>query len=120
MSKFKNYLFSLVIICLLVLISVILINVFYYYNLLSENIYRFFKIISIIINIFIGGFILGKKSNYKGYLNGLILGFIIISILFILSILFSKLQIKQIIYYLVILTSSSLGGTVGIRKKKKL
>ena len=74
---------------------------------------------SVIINIFIGGFIIGLNSNQKGYLNGLFLGLIIVSILFLFSVFSLNLQFKLIIYYLVILTSSCLGGTVGIRKKKK-
>lgn len=119
MNNIKNYLFSFGLMILFILISIIFINVFYYFNLISENIYRFFKILSIIINIFFGGFIVGKNSNNKGYLNGLVFGIIISSISLILSIIFSNLQFKLLVYYLVIITSSCLGGTIGIRKKKK-
>ncbi len=119
MSNIKNFLLSLTITALLIILSILIINIFYYFNLLSENIYRFFKILSVIINIFIGGFVLGRKSTNKGYLNGLYFGFIIVFILFILSLIFSHLQFKLLIYYLVIFTSSLLGGTIGIRTKKK-
>lgn len=119
MSNIKKYLFSLLVVFFLIFSSIIFINIFYYFNLISENIYRFFKIMSVIINIFIGGFIIGLNSNQKGYLNGLFLGLIIVSILFLFSVFSLNLQFKLIIYYLVILTSSCLGGTVGIRKKKK-
>lgn len=118
MSKIKKYLFSILVITFIVFLSVVFINIFYYYNLINENIYRFLKLLSVIVSVFFGGFILGRKSNYKGYLDGLVLGIIMISILFILSILFSGLQVKLLLYYLVILTSSTLGGTIGIRKKR--
>lgn len=119
MSNIKNYLFTLLITFLLILFSVVFINTFYYFNLLSENIYRFFKILSIIINIFIGGFIIGKKAKNKGYLNGLLLGLILICFSFLFSLIYSNIQFKLFIYYLVILTSSCLGGTIGIHKKKE-
>ena len=119
MSNIKNYFISFLIFFLLLLLSIFFINIFYYYNLLNENIYRFLKLLFIIIDIFIGGFILGKNSNSKGYLNGFIFGLFIISIMFLLSLFFSKIQIKLFVYYLLILSSSSLGGTIGIRKKKK-
>ena len=119
MANIKNYLFSLLITIMLILLSVVFINIFYYFNLLSENIYRFFKLLSVIISIFIGGFIIGSKSNKKGYLNGIVFGLILICFSFILSLIFSSVQFKLFVYYIVILTSSCLGGTIGIHKKKK-
>lgn len=119
MTNIKNFIFTLLITIFLILFSVVVINIFYYFNLLSENIYRFFKILSIIISIFTGGFIIGRKSNNKGYLNGIVFGLILICFSFILCLIFSSIQFKLFIYYLVIITSACLGGTIGIHKKKK-
>lgn len=72
----------------------------------------------LVISIFVGSYSLGYKSENKGYLNGIIFG-IIISILFIVLslILKSDLNFSSAIYYLIIVVTSSIGGTIGINKK---
>ena len=120
MNNLKKFLFSYLITFIILFIFIIFINIFYYFNMLNENIYHFIKLIILVCSIFIGSFNLGTKSNYKGFIDGFIFGLIIICVLFIISLLFSNIQLKLVLYYLVILSSSTLGGTIGIRKKKKV
>jgi len=76
-------------------------------------------IISSILMLFLG-FIIGKKSKNKGYLNGILLSCICISIMLILSIIFSfKLNINSLIYYIIILFSTVFGSMLGISKNNK-
>ena len=79
-------------------------------------------IIIFIINIiifFINGFIFGKTTNKKGFLEGLIISGILVLILFILSLLFfnKELSLGTLFYYLVLIFTSIIAGTIGKNKK---
>lgn len=91
----------------------------YYINFISNGLFKFIKILIPIISIFIGSFIIGKKSNSKGWLEGLKFGSIIILLLFLISIIFFRreLSIKIILYYLILLLTSSLSSMMGINFK---
>ena len=70
--------------------------------------------------MFIGGFIIGKNSKEKGWLEGIKLGFICTAILLLFNYLGlqQKFVITNLIYYLIINISCVLGGMIGINKKK--
>ena len=72
----------------------------YYINFIGNGLFKFIKILIPIISIFIGSFIIGKKSNSKGWLEGLKFGSIIILLLFFISIIFFRreLSIKIILF----------------------
>jgi putative membrane protein (TIGR04086 family) len=91
----------------------------YYINFIGNGLFKFIKILIPIISIFIGSFIIGKKSNSKGWLEGLKFGSIIILLLFFISIIFFRreLSIKIILYYLILLLTSSLSSMIGINFK---
>lgn len=73
-----------------------------------------------IIITFVSGFLLGRSINDKGYLKGLLYGIIISLIMFILSfILMSNHSIYNIIYYLIIIASTTLGTMFSISMKNK-
>lgn len=115
MKKFiKPILYSLVFFILFTLI----ITLFNYFGILSGNLFKIFKVIDIITTFFINGFMIGKASNQKGWLNGLESGGFLIIILFIISLLFNiKLNIKLFIGYIILIAISVLGSMVGISKK---
>ena len=91
----------------------------YYINFIVNGLFKFIKILIPIISIFIGSFIIGKKSNSKGWLEGLKFGSMIILLLFLISIIFfrSELSAKVILYYLILLLTSSLSSMIGINFK---
>ena len=68
-----------------ILISLILINTLYYYNIISTNTYKVLEIITLIINIFISTYLLGKKTTKLGYLEGIKFSSIIISLFLIIT-----------------------------------
>ena len=73
-----------------------------------------------IISYFIAGFIMGKNSSKKGYLNGLSIGAIIVFIFLMISLIFKcSIGIKTIIFYLLYLISSIAGSMIGIMSKKE-
>ena len=103
MSYLKKYGLRLLYTIISILLSLLLVTSLYYFNIISNNTYKFLKIIIILINIFISSFLLGKKSIKKGYLEGIKLAIIIIPIFFILTLLVNEtFNLKNIIYYLII------------------
>ena len=95
------------------LISIILfvsvITIFYYFDLISLNIFNFIKLFILITSIFICSFIVSKKKK-KSIITGLIYSLCIIIPIFISSLIFNKFNTKLLLYYLIIITSSILGG----------
>ena len=91
-----------------------------YFNIIGDGFFRFIKILIPIISIFIGGFLIGKKSISKGWLEGIKYGLIVLLLMFLISIIFFKneLGVKVILYYLILLISSTTSSMIGISFRK--
>lgn len=76
---------------------------------------------SVSISSFIGSFILSKINKQKGLINGLFLGLIISSIIYIVGIAFNGMNVTNLLYikFISIIISACLGGVLGINIKKK-
>ncbi len=119
MNLLKKYGLRMFYTILAILGSLLVINTFYYFNIINENLYKVFKLILITINILISSFILGKQAENKGYLEGIKLSLLIIPIMIILTLIFNQpFKIKIFIYYLIIFITAVLGSMIGINKKK--
>ena len=92
----------------------------YYFNIISNKSLSILNTILIILSMFIGGLYIGNKTNKRGYLEGIKIGLIAIVLLFIISYLaFDKgLSIKTLVYYFILIVSSTSGSMIGINKKK--
>ena len=89
-------------------------------NLLKFETNKIFIIIITSILMFIIGIILGRKSNNKGYLKGLLFSSVCILLLAIMSLIFKfSLNINSVIYYVILLISTTFGSMLGINKKSK-
>ncbi len=95
-------------------------SIFNYFNIINDTIFKFIKILIPIISIFIGSFLIGKKSISKGWLEGIKYGLIILIIMFLFSIIFfrNNLSLKIIIYYSILLLTSTTASMIGINFKK--
>lgn len=98
-----------------------IITIFNYFNIISDKIIPIFNILIPIISLFIGGFYMGKKSNNKGYLEGLKLGmvFSILLLIFNFLTLSNSFKFKYLLFYLIIIVSSIMGSMIGINTNKK-
>ena len=114
----KNLFISFLYFIGIVLSTTLIFTVFYYFNLLPNDISSIIMFIIPVFSIFISAFILGTNSIRKGYIEGIKLSIIIIMLFIIISFLFSSFKFSSIIYYLILILSSSLGGMLGINKKK--
>lgn len=116
----KIYLKSYLITISFIILFTFIVTILNYINFFNTNITNIIKILIPIISIFIGSFLIGKNSNQKGYIEGLKYGSIFIIFFVILNLILSNanFQIKSLLYYLILLIVSSIGGMFGINKKK--
>lgn len=102
-----------------ILISLIILTLLNYYNMLNNGIISIIKITIPIVAFFIGGFLLGKSSKKKGWLEGLKFGFITILIFILINYIGFRdsFKFKSIIFYSTLIISSIFGSIFGINKK---
>lgn len=115
---YKNYLISIGYFFIILLTSTLIITTLNYFNLLPSKIVSIIKLLIPIISITIASYNIGIKSKQKGYLEGIKIGIIIITIFIIITLITDKIQIKTIIYYLIVLLTSILSSMLGINRKK--
>ena len=90
-----------------------------YINLIGMITLSIIEIIIPLFSLFLGGFYIGKKSQKKGWLEGLKLSgvFLIILILFQYLGLHIHFSVKTILFYILIIVSCIFGSMLGINKK---
>lgn len=120
MNFIKKGSISILYIILTMFILTFVLTLFSYFNIIGDKTVSIFKIVVPIISLFIGGFLIGKKSLKKGWLEGLKLSliFLIILVIFQYLALDQTFDIKNILYYLILSVSSIFGSMIGISKRK--
>lgn len=121
MTYFKKIAVSTATTFISILILTIIVAILSFFNILKGNITTILKIFIPIVSFFIGGLMIGKNSNQKGWLEGIKEGLIVVVLMIIFSFLAFQngFEIKNIIYYIILITSSTLGSMIGINFKKK-
>lgn len=114
----KKILNSLLTFFIIIISGTLVITIFNYFNILGSNIISIMRLILPVIAMFISSYKLGKVSDKKGYLEGLKFGGIVILIFTILVILLDKLELRSLIYYLILLLTSVMSSMIGINRKK--
>lgn len=121
MNYIKNIGISFIwILSILIGLSIIL-TLISYFNIIDSKTTTVFKIIIPIISLFIGGIKIGKRSNKKGWLEGLKLSILFIILLLIVSLLIfnNKFEAKNILFYIILIISTMFGSMIGINKNKQ-
>ena len=120
MKNIKNYLKTILISFVFILLGLLLISALYYFDIINSSISSYLRIIYILFVIFITNSKLGKTNNKSGYLEGTKIGLIYIFIFFIISCLFFKSSIRPrlIIYYIIIIFTSILSNEYSKKKIK--
>lgn len=106
----------------IMLILSLITTILYYFNITGESFNNILKIFSFIITFILTGIYIGKNSTKKGWFEGIKISLITILIFLILSLVFKhSFNIWQIIYYLILSITITLGSIIGInfRKEKK-
>ena len=119
MKFLKNISKSFLYILISILILTFITTIFNYFEIFSYKTINILEIIIIIIAMFLGGYKLGQKSNKKGYIEGIKLGIIFSIFLVIFNYLAfdNPFKIKYLLFYIILIASSSLGSMIGINKK---
>ena len=123
MNWLKNIGISFVISIGFILILTFVLTIFSYFDIINNGLFTFFEVFNLIVSVFIGGFFIGKKHSKKGWLEGIKFGIIFIIILFFISYFIYDISInlKYVLFNIIILVVTMFGGMVGInfRKEKK-
>lgn len=115
----KKYLISYAYTLGIIIGGTFLITVLNYFNIFTSNLTNIIKLIIVIVSMFIGAFLLGKKSLKKGYFEGIKYGTLFTILLIIINLLFIKdFKLTSIVYFLIIIISSTFGSMLGINKKR--
>lgn len=116
MKYLKTFIFEFVLLIILTLI----ISIFYYFNIISNNINNILKIVIFISTFLLSGIYISRRSSKKYYLEGLKISAINIIIFLLLSLIFKyEFNIKLILYYLLLTLITTLGSIIGGNFKKK-
>lgn len=120
MKFIKNSLISILFIIISLIVLTFILTLFSYFNIFNDKTVSIFKIIIPIISLLIGGYYIGKNSNEKGWLEGLKLSIVFIILLIIFNLIFFKqgINIKNILYYIIMTISTIFGSMIGISMKK--
>ena len=102
-----------------ILILTLFLTFFHYFNIINEKIVEITKLIIPLIALFIGGYKVGKRSYKKGWLEGIKLGLFIVMIFIIFSLILRLgIDVRNILYYFILLVASMLGGMIGISRSE--
>lgn len=111
----KKYLLPISYSLVVLLIGSLITTILYYFNLTSDKFNSILLYLVGIISIFIGSYLMSKKNKHKGILIGTFyfILFFIISLIISLFIFKTPFKFSNIIYYIIILLFSILGGIIG-------
>ena len=94
--------------------GIFLISTISYLGIINYTIKKVLIMVVVGFSVFIPAYLLGKSSKTKGYIEGAKLGLLLVVVFIIFNAFFKVYKIYQIIYYLIIVCASILGGMIGI------
>lgn len=102
-------------------IGTLVTTILYYFNITSDKFNTILIYLVSIISMFIGTFIIGKKTNKKAIIAGSIYYLIFFLIMLILSFLIFKspFKISNLIYYVILYVFNILGAIIGKNNKEE-
>ena len=112
MSYFKSYLYSIV----EFIIGLFILNILYYFDILSNNWFKVLEINLIIFSILFNSYVLGNKINKKRLFIGLKFSLIYIIPSLIICIIFNNFRVRVLLYYLIIISISILGSSIKLKR----
>lgn len=115
----KVFLKSIIVIFCLMMITSLIGNIFYYFDIFSSTTMKYYEMVSVMFSSFIGGYVMGLSISSKGYLYGLILSFIVVFIYVVLSIILNNMHLSNILYYLIVTFCITFGSMIGIVRNSK-
>lgn len=118
MNKLINYLKFISIFLILELMITFIVSLLNLFGI-NSGISAIIMLICNLLIFFILNYLNAFKLKKKGFLEGMLLGFIFIILMFIIKIILfdNSFSISSFIYYLILFITSILGGMFGVNKK---
>ena len=112
---FKGVLWTI----LSILFLAFIFTIFNYFNIIDGKIFTIIKTIIPLLSLALGGFVLGKFADKNGWFEGIKLGLFMCFFMFLSSIFLKmNINIKDWIFYLLLIICSIFGSMIGINTKK--
>ena len=104
---------------LIIIVGAMFSSILYYFNITSGKVNSIILYLLIGISIITGSIKFSKNMKYKGIINGLIYFISWLIFMFFTSIIIfkCKLDLKMIVYYIILCITSILGGIIGKNTK---
>lgn len=118
MKKIKKISLNIAYTFLFFLSSIFILTILNYFNLINYNVLAICKIIIPITSFIISGLLMGKKAKNKGWLEGIKISSIIVSIFILITIILDEFDIKKITFFIILIASGTLGSILGINTKR--
>lgn len=119
MKNYKRYLITFGSIVASLALLTFLLSFVYYFDWISTETYKVFKISILVITLILNSIFLGRNSIKNGYMEGIKLGVMLILFCTLVSISSNQISIHLIVYNVILLACTTLGGMIGINTKKK-
>lgn len=104
-------------IIIFIILSLIL-TLLNYFNLLNHTVLTICKMIIPLLSVGLGGLTAGKSVTKNGWISGLLIGLFITFIIFILSLILQEFEFKNLIFFIILIITSTFGSMLGINTKK--
>ena len=116
-----KYLKALLLFFVPLIVLFVISNTLNYFDILSNGSIKYINLIIVVLSSVIASIYVGKRSEEKGYLEGIKMSLIIIAIIFSFSFLAydKSFSIMKGIFYLIISVSCITGSVIGINNSKK-
>lgn len=99
--------------------GLLILTIFNYFSIINYKIFYNLGFILTVFSFALGGYKAANTIRGKGIINGLTMGGINVSILMLLSIITLSFRFKSLLYYLVLIVSSTLGGIIEANLKHR-
>ena len=118
MKEIKTTIKSFIYIILSILIMTFIPTALNYFNIINNNILNIINFIIILFSLALGGFVIGTNSAKNGWLKGLKIGIIFVIITLIFNLIFiHNINLKDLIFYFLLIISGIIGSMFGINYK---
>ncbi len=118
MNKVFNYLKVLGYYFAILIVYLVIISIFYYFELLNYNVINIISYIFVLLLQSFVGIKISRIERKKGYLNGFTLGLLITVILSLITLITGSFTFKTLIYYVTLILSTMVGGIIGVPNEK--
>ncbi|MBR4619155.1 MAG: TIGR04086 family membrane protein [Bacilli bacterium] len=107
----KKYLKCVLKITLEILVTTIILTMFSYFDIISNNIYNYLELIIILLILYFNGKKLGNKNNKYPFLEGLKIGILFSLVFMIVNIVFTNTySTRLLVYYIMVILIPVLGS----------